>query len=225
VELALIRYLLRDLGYGVGCSDNEISAKRGIASAFVFFFPLRISGCDRPTIHVKAMRQIDLKGVFLLLLFLAIGCTAYMSSFTTPFFAKFSLKELVQRNNTHGPLNCSAGGGGGGGGGGSSIGTGGGAIGRNQSNFHKSESFSCQLRDADQFDEASFIQSLKESVETDLHRIDAKVLRTDKPDVAGFLLEYSAGDITGRVKISGIKYPGNYYTLNADLEEKRGEAK
>jgi hypothetical protein len=167
------------------------------------------------------MKRISRKLPFLTFLTLATGCAAYMSYFQSSFFSKFSLQELVQRSKAAGPLNCSTRAGGGGGGG---IGTGGGGIGTKQSSFSKGESFSCQLTDTEKFDEPRFIQALKQNVESDLNRINAKVT-SEKLGAANFYLEYSSGDISGRVEISGKRGPLNYYTLTADLKEKRGEAK
>src|SRR6266850_5434880 len=140
-------------------------------------------------------------GVLLLL----SGCTSYMSSFQSPFFFKFSLQELVLRNKSSSGLNCSPGGGGGGGG----IGTGTGGIGRNESSFSKGESFSCQMTDAEQFDEAKFIQRLKQSVETDLDESKAKIISSENLDGTSFYFEYAFKDIRGRVEISGRKLPGD----------------
>jgi hypothetical protein len=81
------------------------------------------------------------KAVLFAALFLVAGCTAYMSSFQSPFFFKFSLRELVQRIESNGGLNCSAGGAGGGGGG---MSTGLGGIGRKGSSFHKRGKFLMQ---------------------------------------------------------------------------------
>ncbi|SRR6266496_2846810 len=155
--------------------------------------------------------------VFTLVLFW-LGCMAYMSFFQSPFFFKFSLQELVQRTKSRGGLNCSAGGGGGG------IGTGSGGIGRKESHFHKGESFSCQMTDDEQFDEAKFIQALKQSVEADLDESKAKIVSSDNLDATSFYFEYALEDIRGRVEISGRKGPGKYYSLKADLDEKKGEA-
>jgi hypothetical protein len=142
-----------------------------------------------------------------------------MSSFQSPFFFKFSLRELVERNRSLRGLSCSAGGGGGG------IGGGSGGVGRKHSSFHKGESLTCQLTDVEQFDEAKFIQALKRSVETDLEGCKAKIVKSADVNVTGFDIEYTLEEIRGRVEISGNKDPGNYYSLKADLEEKSGEAK
>lgn len=165
------------------------------------------------------MTLMNWKVTFFAGLFLMAGCTAYMSSLQSSFFSRFSLRQLVERNKSVHGLNCSVGGGGGG------MRTGTGGVGRKQSNFHKAESFSCQLTDAEQFDETKFIQALKRSVENDLDNSKAKIVKSVDLDVTGFEIEYSFEDISGRVVISGKRDPGAYYTLKADLEEKRGEAK
>lgn len=164
------------------------------------------------------MTLMNSKGAFFAVLLLLAGCTAYMSSLQSSFFSRFSLRQLVERNKSEHGLNCSVGGGGGG------MGTGAGGVGRKQSNFHKGESFFCQLTDAEQFDETKFFQALKRSVENDLDNSKAKIDKSVDLGVTGFEIEYSFEDIRGRVVISGKKDPGTYYTLNADLEEKRGEA-
>src|SRR4030095_4588457 len=167
------------------------------------------------------MKPVSRKLTFFTFLIFATGCAASLSYFQSSFFSKFSLPELVERSKSAGPLNCSTRAGGGGVGG---IGTGGGGLSPKQTNFSKSESFSCQLTDTEEFDEPNFIQVLKQNVESDLTSIKAKIT-SENLSAAGFYLEYSSGDISGRVEIAGKRGPLNYYTLTADLQEKRGEAK
>lgn len=166
------------------------------------------------------MSSILSKAAFVGALLLGAGCTAYMSSFQSSFFSHFSLRELVERNKSHGGLNCSASGGGGGMGGGT------GSVGRKESHFHKVETFSCQINDdsAEQFDEGGFIAALKQSVETDLNQSKAKI-GSDKLDERSFILEYTLEDVRGRVEISGRKDMGNYYSLKAEVDERTGGAK
>jgi hypothetical protein len=123
-----------------------------------------------------------LKAAFVLALLPVAACTAYMLSLQSPFFAKFSLRELVERNKSHLGLNCAAGGGGGG------IGTGTGGVGRGESHFHKVESFSCQIDSAEQFDEAGFMAALKETVEAELNKSKAKIIGSGNPDATSFYL-------------------------------------
>src|SRR5258707_9254544 len=141
------------------------------------------------------MSPILLKAAFFTVLMFGAGCTAYMSSFQSPFFFKFSLEKLVQRNKSQGGLTCSGSGGGGG------IGGSSGVIGRKESHFHKGESFSCQMTDAEQFDEAAFIQALKHSVEADLEESKAKIVKGENLDATKFYFEYALEDLRGRVEI------------------------
>jgi hypothetical protein len=95
-------------------------------------------------------------------------------------------------------------------------------FGGQQSHFHKGESFSCRISDAEQFDEAKFIQVLKESVEKDLETSGAKVVSSKNPDATSFTIEYAQGNTTGRINISGRRNPGNNCHFDADLDEKTG---
>ena len=146
---------------------------------------------------------------FLLVLLFAAGC---MSMFQSSFGSSFSLKELLQRNPTNG-LNCDGGGAFG------DIGAGGGGIGSGQSSFHRGESVSCQISDAEQFDEAKFIQALKESVQKELDANQAEITGIKNPDATRFLIEYVVGSTVGNLEISGTRSAG-YYSLQAQLNEK-----
>jgi len=159
-------------------------------------------------------KRIVTRVAFVVLPLLAVAC---MSVLQSSFYSAFSLKDLVQRNQSSG-LNCSGTGGAGGGGGG--IATGAGGFGRNSS-FHKSEGLACQISDAEQFDEARFIQALKESVEKDLYASKAKITSSKNPEANSFSVEYTLGDTAGRVEISGTRSAG-YYSLQAQLGEKTG---
>lgn len=152
------------------------------------------------------------KVAFFTVLLLAAGGIACMSS-QTAFLYKFSLKDLVERSKSIGGPNCSAGGGGDG------IGVITGASGKGPSQFRKGETLSCQITDAEQFDEAKFIEALKTTVEEDLDTSKAKIVSSDNPEATEFYFEYALEDVKGRVQISGTR-SGNYYSLNAELEEK-----
>ena len=154
-----------------------------------------------------------------MLLFGAAGCSAYMSSFQSSFFANFSLRELVEKNKSIAGLSCSVGAGGGGGGGGMSMGTGG--VGKQGSNFNKHESFVCQISDAKLFDEAKFMETLKQNIEQDLDANKARFDSGKNVDANSFHVEYKLSDnVTGTLKILAKKGPMHYYTLQADLSEK-----
>jgi hypothetical protein len=136
-----------------------------------------------------------------------------MRSLQSSFSSKFSLRELVERNKSRSGLDCSSGGAGGGGGGGSRSGK--------EFRLHKSESFSCRLSDsAEKFDEASFIAALKRDVEGDLRESGAKITDSGSPTASNFYFEYEQELGRGRVEITGRTIRDNYYSLNADLEER-----
>jgi hypothetical protein len=159
------------------------------------------------------MRSIMLKAAFVTALLPVAACTAYMLSLQSPFFDKFSLRELVERNKSHLGLNCAAGGGGGG------IGSGTGSVGRRESHFHKGESFSCQIDSPEQFDEGRFIAALKQTIETELNESKAKIIGSANTNATSFYFEYTREGTRGKVEVSGSKTLGNYYSLNADLDE------
>ena len=150
---------------------------------------------------------------FIVLLSLAVACIACMAVFQSSFSSRFSLQELVQRNQSNNGLNCSGGGGGGG------IGAVAGGVGQKGSSFHKGESCSCQISDAEKFNEAEFIQALKKTIEKDLDESKAKITSTNNPDVNHFSIEYTLGNTAGRVEISGTQSAG-YYSLQSKLDEK-----
>lgn len=170
---------------------------------------------------MKRLSVVIIEAVAFLLLILLAGCTTFISSAESTFFSKFSLRELVQRNKTQNQLNCSSGSGGGGGG--SRFSTTG--IGTKESSFHKGESISCSISDAQHFDEAELIAALKQIVMADLTENKAKIVSSSNPDAASFYFEYALAHTTGNVKISGQTVPGNYYSLTASLEETKGKAK
>ena len=155
--------------------------------------------------------------LLVVLLALTAGGIACTSLFQSSFYSAFSLKELVQKNQSNSGLNCSGGGAGGGGGG-----IGAGAVGSHgNGTFHKGESLACQISDAGQFVEARFIQALKESVEKDLNANQAKITSNTNPDLSRFAIEYTVGSSFGRVEISGARTAG-YYSLAAQVDEKKG---
>ena len=158
----------------------------------------------------SVLERLGFPITFLVLLLFAAGC---MSMFQSSFASRFSLKELLQRNPTNG-LNCAGSGGASGG-----IGASGGGLGSGHSNFHRGESVSCLISDAEQFDEAKFIQALRESVEKDLDANHAEITGSKNPDATKFSIEYVAGSTVGSLEISATRSAG-YYSLQAQLNEK-----
>ncbi len=153
----------------------------------------------------------------LVLLLSTTACGACITTvFQSSFSSTFSLAELVKRNQANSGLNCSAGGGGGDS---SGIGTVAGGIGGKQSSYQKGEGFSCQISDEEQFDEARFIQALKESLEKDLQTNDAEITSSKNTHATSFSIEYVAGNTNGKVDISGTRV-GNIYSFEATLAER-----
>jgi hypothetical protein len=103
------------------------------------------------------------------------------------------------------------------------MGAGVGGMGRSGSHFQKTESFSCQMTNADQFDQKKFLGVLKQEVESELNETKARITSSQDHD-ASFKLEYEIGDVKGSIAIEGRLDPGNYFTVKADLTENRAEA-
>ena len=169
--------------------------------------------------RIEEMEVLKGQSITILLLVVLVfgaGCGANpMYLFQSEFFSNFSLRGLVDKNESRAGLNCSAEDGAGGGG--MSAGTGG--VGKKESNFSRVESVACQISDAKLFDEVTFIEALKRSIEQELNANKATIV-TKNSDATSFDLEYSLNATTGTVKISAQKCPMNYYTLKADLHEK-----
>jgi hypothetical protein len=91
--------------------------------------------------------------------------------------------------------------------------------------FSKRRKSSCQITDAEKFDEGKFLQALRQSVEMDLEETKARNIGCAKVDGQSFSCEYALEDIRGKVEVSGKMGPGNYYSLKANLDERTGEAK
>ena len=144
-----------------------------------------------------------------------MGCTTYMFSQQTSFFSKFSLRELVEKNQSFTGLDCSVSGGGFGGG------TGGG-LGRREFHSQKAESFFCRLKanEAGHFDEAGLLAVLRREVEKHITESGAEIIGQRNPDTNSFYFAYTSGNIRGRVEVSGSNIAGNSYSLAADLDEK-----
>ena len=100
-----------------------------------------------------------------------------------------------------------------------------GGVGQAGSNFSRVDSIVCQITDAELFDEAKFMEALKESVLRDLSEYKATVIGNNNPDPKGFYLEYGLRDVTGAVKVTAMRGPERFYTLQANLTEKSRDSK
>ena len=98
------------------------------------------------------------------------------------------------------------------------------AIGREGSHFRKTESFSCYISNADQFDQNKFVNVLKQEVESDLKDAKAKITSSQDHD-ATFNIDYEIGETEGSVKIEGRLDPAHNFTVTAELSEDRAKSK
>jgi len=140
----------------------------------------------------------------------------------SPFFAKFSMQDLVTANNSMAGIACDpAGGGGGGNGVGSRTGGfGGGGI---HFQSHKSDAFACRLQ-SDSFasaDEDRLIASLKQPIENSLRTYGANIKESGSSEPHSFYVSYAINDIQGRIKVSGQRIGLGFYNLQANLEESK----
>jgi hypothetical protein len=140
----------------------------------------------------------------------------------SPFFAKFSMQDLVTANKSMAGIDCEPMGGGGGGNG---IGSRSGGLGRGGFQFqsHKSDSFACRLQ-SDSFasaDEDRLIASLKKPVEDSLRKYGANIKESGSRNPRSFYVSYTINDIQGRIQVSSQRIGVDFYNLQADLEESK----
>ena len=160
------------------------------------------------------MKRIVLLILFAALLLIFNGCRAGINPTSSSFLTNFSLEDLVKKNRSPSGIVCAEGGRGG-------AGDSFTIVSPKQSSSNKSSSFSCQVSAAS-FYEAAFIASLKADVEKEIIRSDATIMNRGSSDPAGFYFEYNEGEIHGRISIDGRKSGGDYYSLEANLDEKSG---
>jgi hypothetical protein len=137
-----------------------------------------------------------------------------MMNGASSFFANFSLRKLVN-DKLHLPATYP---------GASLRGGGGGFFGHGQSICHRSESFTCPVYASDyvSFDEQGFVTSIRAEIEKEMINLEASISRQGNIDgdfnSSEFYLEYTQGEIKGRIVISGKMIASGYY-LSADIEE------
>ena len=143
-------------------------------------------------------------------------------SLESPFFAKFSMQELVTANKSMAGIACDPMGGGGTGNG---IGTRAGGFGGGGLHFqsHKSDSFACRLQSGTlaSADEDRLIASLKKPVEDLLRTYGANIEESGSREARSFYVSYANNDIQGRIKVSGQRIGPGFYNLQANLEESK----
>ena len=142
--------------------------------------------------------------------------TSCLWSRETSFFSNFSMRQLVERNESSAGLTCNPIGGGGGG-----IGSRTGGIGFGGSHFgsHKSDSCGCRVRSYEAFDETRFFSALKRDVESSLHDTGVQITETGSSGAASFYFAYALRNVHGRVQVSGNRLGSDYYHVSADLQE------
>jgi hypothetical protein len=161
------------------------------------------------------------------LIFFAIAAIATSSACTmskeSPFFAKFSMSDLVKSNKSFKEFPCDPAGGGGGGGDGGSIFSLGAGKGGTHFQSHKSDSFACRVH-SDTLPvavEQEVITSLRQQVEDSLRTYGANINESGSRDSRSFYFTYAIKDIQGRIQVSGKRIGGDFYNLQAELEESK----
>src|SRR5262249_24442889 len=146
------------------------------------------------------------------------GCRMSRES---PFFAKFSMRDLVTSNKSFSGFHCDSAGGGGGGGGGSIWSSSGRFGGKINFQSHKSDAFECRLQSDEltSANEERLIGALRQQVEDSLRAFGATIKDGGSREPRSFYLSYTIEDIQGRVQVSGKRVGVDYYSLQAELEE------
>jgi hypothetical protein len=149
----------------------------------------------------------------------ALLCASCLGAQPTAFYSKFSVRELVERNQNATGFRCD--GPAGGGGGGNDVTTSSGGLGAHRPQFsaNKSDSLSCSLKSEENLDEQRLFAALKVDTERVLRDSGAQVSESGSAKPVGFYLSYTAGNVHGRVQISGSRIGNQYYDVHAVLEE------
>ena len=153
--------------------------------------------------------------LLLVLLLNLAGCKSLARSAIqasqSAFLSQFSLPKTLAKVNAPG-LDCSKFGEGGG------IGGSTGGIGSGHVSHSQSYSAFCGIERPEQFQEASFIQSLKTEIERQLQSSGAQIKGSSLSGSNGFEIEYAEGKIHGKAEISGQRQESNYI-VTTKIEE------
>jgi hypothetical protein len=149
---------------------------------------------------------------------LALFCASCVVTQQTNFYSKFSVRELVERNQSAAGFTCEAAGGGGGGVDENIISSSGGTGGTHFS-AHKGDGFTCVLKSEENFDEQRLFAALKDDTERVLRANGAQISETGSANPVGFYFAYTASNVRGRIQISGSRIGNQYYDVHAVLEE------
>ncbi len=136
------------------------------------------------------------------------------------FYSNFSVRELVERNQSASGFKCVRPlGGGGGGNDFSVISSQRSGSGRSEFTVHKGDSFACELKPGDNFDEQPFFDVLKFDTERALRANGAQISDSGPATPAGFYVAYTANSVRGRIQVSGNRVGDRYYDVHAQLDE------
>ena len=136
------------------------------------------------------------------------------------FYSTFSLRELVERNQNASGFKCVRPAGGGGGGNDFSvISSQRPGSSRTEYNVHKGDSFFCELKPGENFDEQPFFDVLKLDTERALRANGAQISDSGPAKPVGFYFAYTASSVRGRIQVSGNRLGDRYYGVHAMLEE------
>jgi hypothetical protein len=151
----------------------------------------------------------------------ALLCASCLGARPTSFYSKFSVRELVERNQSAAGFKCDAAGGGGGGADSNGISTSSGGIGflRTQFSANKGDGLACMLKSEENLDEQRLFAALKDDTERVLQANGAQINEVGSAKPVGFYFAYTAGNVRGRVQISGSRIGNQYYNVHAVLEE------
>jgi len=136
------------------------------------------------------------------------------------FYSNFSVRDLVERNQSASGFKCVRPLGGGGGGNDFTI-TSPQRPGSSRTEFkvHKGDSFACELKPGDNFDEQPFFDVLKLDTERALRANGAKISDSGPAKPVGFYFAYTASSVRGRIQVSGNRRGDRYYDVHAQLDE------
>jgi hypothetical protein len=147
-------------------------------------------------------------------------CASCLGARPTSFFSNFSVRELVERNQTSAGFRCDAAAGGGGAdSNGFSTSSGGIGPGKIQFSVHRGDGVACALKSEENLDEQRLFAALKDDTERVLRDSGAQISQSGSAKPVGFYLSYTAGNVRGRVQISGTRIGNQYYDVHAMLEE------
>jgi hypothetical protein len=136
------------------------------------------------------------------------------------FYSNFSVRELVERNQSASGFKCVRPAGGGGGGNDFNV-ISSQRPGSSKAEFtvHKGDSFACELKPGDNFDEQQFFDVLKLDTERALRANGAQISDSGPAKPAGFYFAYTASSVSGRIQVSGNRVGDRYYDVHAQLDE------